>query len=352
MRREKTDKYSALNFLNFTSIDEFKETERSFHKDVSFYRESESYRQELESSENDKFYKVIRFLNLVSNNPNAKKPEYLDLVSKDIKQYLSENHHLFRLKNKLSGKTLYDYFVETKNEFFISIFQECCPSNLLSRNQKKNILDQNAKILKTIITKQHIDSISQISLLLDKYPELVNYKLDHQTGKTPLHFAALNYKNTITNFLLEKGADANSLDKSNYPPIYYAIEKGYFNQVQSLIGHTSKHFLFKGQRTFVDILLMNLKEDEVLQHRYDNKKNILNLLLDYGFKISLYRGFDYQNPDHFEINKDEFDIFFIEQQPLKTYEPFRFNDELKYNINEIESRKSDKVSQENYIFLR
>ena len=69
---------------------------------------------------------------------------------------------------------------------------------------RKNILDQNAKILKTIITKQHIDSISQISLLLDKYPELVNYKLDHQTGKTPLHFAALNYKNTITNFLLEK----------------------------------------------------------------------------------------------------------------------------------------------------
>ena len=93
---------------------------------------------------------------------------------------------------------------------------------------------------------------------------------------------------------------------------------------------------------------MNLKEDEVLQHRYDNKKNILNLLLDYGLRF--HYMIRLSKSDHFEINKDEFDIFFIEQQPLKTYEPFRFNDELKYNINEIESRKSDKVSQENYIF--
>ena len=57
--------------------------------------------------------------------------------------------------------------------------------------------------------------------------------------RTALHYACWGGYFSITDFLIQRGADVNSRDKGGSLPIHYACESGHLNIVQLLISKGS-----------------------------------------------------------------------------------------------------------------
>ena len=55
-------------------------------------------------------------------------------------------------------------------------------------------------------------------------------------GKTPLCYAARSGHNEVVKLLVEKGADANRVDKMGHTPLFWAAGNGHADTVRSLLS--------------------------------------------------------------------------------------------------------------------
>lgn len=77
---------------------------------------------------------------------------------------------------------------------------------------------------------------SRLKYVLEKFPDLKN-KLNHQDqdGTTPLLLSILIDKLSLSEQLINDGADVNIQDKDGNAPIHFACWSGYFNIVKKLV---------------------------------------------------------------------------------------------------------------------
>jgi ankyrin repeat protein len=62
-----------------------------------------------------------------------------------------------------------------------------------------------------------------------------SYKMPAFLGRSPMHIAAEYGRVDILFFLLDQGADVNSLDCSGCPPIFMAMKEGHLDLVEKMI---------------------------------------------------------------------------------------------------------------------
>ena len=63
--------------------------------------------------------------------------------------------------------------------------------------------------------------LSAVRSIIENDPEMVNIK--DKEMNTPLHLASQTGKGEIAEFLLEKGADVNSVGKNGWTPLHAAV---------------------------------------------------------------------------------------------------------------------------------
>jgi ankyrin repeat protein len=108
-------------------------------------------------------------------------------------------------------------------------------------------------------------NITEIASMLNKDSQAVNTKCKH--GRTPLHFAAFFSKSDIVKLFIEKGADVNARDNSNFTPLFYArdagiaellIKSGAEVNASDGTGYTPLHHAVrKGDKAVIKMLIEN-----------------------------------------------------------------------------------------------
>lgn len=75
-----------------------------------------------------------------------------------------------------------------------------------------------------------------IIFLAEKYPSLINSKSND--GSTPLHsICSTKNKLKAVEYLINKGADINAMDKNKYKPFHYAIKYNNLSLIDMFIAH-------------------------------------------------------------------------------------------------------------------
>ena len=80
--------------------------------------------------------------------------------------------------------------------------------------------------------------ISQIKVLLQKNPEIVNDRDNY--GWTPLHFASLKGNQKLAELLIGYGADVNAKDKYGFTPLDLAGLRNHHQMIDFLIAKGAK----------------------------------------------------------------------------------------------------------------
>lgn len=117
------------------------------------------------------------------------------------------------------------------------------------------------------IKKKDLESSNSI---LDSFPQLATSK--DLKGMTALHFAAENGCIEIAKLLIKKGADANAKNMAkDWTPLHFAVDSSNKKMVKYLLSQD----LTKETRFMAALLAA-----------YNNKKEIQNIIEDYGRKIT------------------------------------------------------------------
>ncbi len=70
-----------------------------------------------------------------------------------------------------------------------------------------------------------------------------------ETGDSPLHVASHNGHTTVVNYLLEKGMDAEAINKEGMTPLHMAAHNGKSEVVRTLIAHWKKKYPYINNNT-------------------------------------------------------------------------------------------------------
>ncbi len=76
--------------------------------------------------------------------------------------------------------------------------------------------------------------LERVRSLVEADAELVNLK--DEDGRTPLHWACLGGRNEIVAFLIEKGAELNTIDMRANAPLHYLADRGNEQGIRLLFG--------------------------------------------------------------------------------------------------------------------
>ncbi|OAF71282.1 Ankyrin repeat domain-containing protein 49 [Intoshia linei] len=130
-------------------------------------------------------------------------------------------------------KDLIDQIKEAKKnvpEKFISHWE--FDENNIDFASQKDI--ENKKDIRFLWAAEN-DKIAILQELHQKYPNLIN--IQDSDGYSPLHRAVYNDNCEIALYLLDNGANINSLTKSNWTPLHSAVHWKHLDMVVLLIQH-------------------------------------------------------------------------------------------------------------------
>lgn len=116
--------------------------------------------------------------------------------------------------------------------------------------------------------------VGNVNVLLKHKPNInLSCTLGNNTGYTPLHIAAARFDNKILEVLLYNGADVNASTSNGETPLFPAVKLDHVKNIQILLKHNLDVNNENNQLAFL----------YAITH---GKKNIFNILKQYGFTIN------------------------------------------------------------------
>lgn len=109
--------------------------------------------------------------------------------------------------------------------------KEALPVKSCLRHSQKESIAQNSKHVTfstyaLILSAASLNAVSELHELLDKYPSYINKP--SSSGETALHKAASKGNLDCIKLLIERGANANVLDKQGRTPLLLAWEHEHY----------------------------------------------------------------------------------------------------------------------------